>query len=122
MINNLLAENNADGIAFYELDLGALPSNSFKQKIDRPRIRRASTHLAVAINLENGKIPEISTNGSLANNLLSDRPCPGHCVWITRRRIVRTRNRPTVDGVVLNRLPATETDPPYYTAWDPNNE
>lgn len=86
MLNRLLNDSQVVGILLYEADLTAIQARL--PHLTVPASQTLSSYLALAVeNAENGRVrlPDFSTPG---RNVLSDRPCPGHCLQIDPKGVV----------------------------------
>lgn len=99
MLNILMMDKNFSGIAFYDSKID-LPFRSGHRSFD--------THLGVPATKESGQVLTDSSAGD-AQGIVSDCPCPGHCVNFEDERDLSSKRTTTAE--------ALQTDGIYIIRW-----
>lgn len=99
MLNILMMDERFSGIAFYDSEID-LPFRSGKMSF--------ATHLGVPAKKESGKVIADSSSDDV-RGLLSDCPCPGHCVNFEDENDLSSKRSTTAE--------ALQTDGIYIIRW-----
>lgn len=108
MLNSLLNDEQIPGVLFYEADLTTIQDRVPNLSVPAPHKLASYVAFAVA-NAENGEI-RLPDFGPSELHVLSDRPCPGHCLQIDPKGVASTGDMASIQ--------ARFDENPYPMPWD----
>jgi hypothetical protein len=112
MLNDLLDDAQVVGILLYEADLTSIQARVPNLSVPAP-FKLESYVAFAAKSAENGEVQLPDFNQS-EPHVLSDRPCPGHCLQIDPKGVVSAGEMASIQAMF--------DDHPYPLPWDNENQ